>query len=112
MKRLITALAAALIPSTPLCASADWYINPELNAERGVESGLNAGILEGHIGYDFDNQTYLQIGPAAVLSEEGLVEVGLSGKAGFEGEVLYGELTFEATSETTVGFKAGAKFGL
>lgn len=111
-KRLIVSLAAGAIAALPLTVHADWYVNPELNAATGLDSGTTSGIFEGHIGYDFENGIYLQTGPAAVLTEDGEIELGLSGKAGMEGEVLYGEVSFETGHETVVGLKAGAKFRL
>ena len=43
------------------CSSrADWYINPELNASAGLDSGTGGATLETHVGYDFDNGAYIK----------------------------------------------------
>ena len=75
------------------CSSpSDWYINPELNASAGLDSGTGGATLETHVGYDFDNGAYIQAGPAAVLPDTGENEVELTGKAGISGGPLYGEI--------------------
>ena len=91
-------------------AQADWYINPELNASAGLDSGTGGATLETHIGYDFDNGAYVQAGPAAVLPDTGENEVELTGKAGISGGPLYGEISFSTGDELSLGFKTGAKF--
>ena len=58
------AVSAAVLASP---AQADWYVNPELNVGVGLDSGVGSGILEGHVGYDFDNGAYVQAGPAVVF---------------------------------------------
>ena len=52
------AVSAAVLASP---AQADWYVNPELNVGVGLDSGVGSGILEGHVGYDFDNGAYVQL---------------------------------------------------
>jgi hypothetical protein len=94
----------------PLSARADWYINPELNASAGIDSGTGGATLETHVGYDFDNGAYIQAGPAAVLPDSGENEVELTGKAGISGGPLYGEISFSTGDELNLGFKTGAKF--
>ena len=68
------AVSAAVLASP---AQADWYVNPELNVGVGLDSGVGSGILEGHVGYDFDNGAYVQAGPAVVFPDAGspLLEV-------------------------------------
>ena len=91
-------------------AQADWYVNPELNVGVGLDSGVGSGILEGHIGYDFDNGAYVQAGPAVVFPDAGDKEVEFTGKAGISGGPLYGEVSFGTGDELGLGFKTGAKF--
>ena len=101
------AVSAAVLASP---AQADWYINPELNASAGLDSGTGGATLETHVGYDFDNGAYVQAGPAAVLPDTGENEVELTGKAGISGGPLYGEISFSTGNELSLGFKTGAKF--
>ena len=101
------AVSAAVLASP---AQADWYVNPELNVGVGLDSGTGSGILETHLGYDFDNGAYVQAGPAAVLPDTGENEVELTGKAGISGGPLYGEISFSTGDELSLGFKTGAKF--
>jgi len=103
------AVSAAVLAS-PAQVRADWYINPELNASAGLDSGTGGATLETHIGYDFDNGAYVQAGPAAVLPDTGENEVELTGKAGISGGPLYGEISFSTGDELSLGFKTGAKF--
>ncbi len=110
IKRLAFGVAAGALALAPLSARADWYINPELNASAGIDSGTGAATLETHVGYDFDNGAFIQAGPAAVLPDSGENEVELTGKAGISGGPLYGEISFSTGDELSLGFKTGAKF--
>ena len=110
IKRLAFGVAAGALALAPLYARADWYINPELNASAGIDSGTGAATLETHVGYDFDNGAFIQAGPAAVLPDSGENEVELTGKAGISGGPLYGEISFSTGDELSLGFKTGAKF--
>ena len=101
------AVSAAVLASP---AQADWYVNPELNVGVGLDSGVGSGILEGHIGYDFDNGAYVQASPAAIFPDAGDKEIELTGKAGISGGPLYGEVSFGTGDEVGLGFKTGAKF--
>ena len=101
------AVSAAVLASP---AQAEWYINPELNVSAGLDSGTGSAILETHVGYDFDNGAYIQVGPAAVLPDTGENEVEFTGKAGISGGPLYGEISFGTGDELGLGFKTGAKF--
>jgi hypothetical protein len=110
IKRLVFGVAAGALALAPLSARADWYINPELNASAGLDSGTGAANLETHIGYDFENGGYIQAGPAAVLPDSGENKVEFTGKAGISGGPLYGEISFSTGDEFGLGFKTGAKF--
>ena len=110
IKRLVFGVAAGALALAPLSARADWYINPELNASAGLDSGTGGATLETHIGYDFENGGYLQAGPAAVLPDSGENEVEFTGKAGISGGPLYGEISVSTGDEFSLGFKTGAKF--
>ena len=101
-------VSAAAVLASP--AQADWYVNPELNASAGLDSGTGGATLETHIGYDFENGGYIQAGPAAVLPDSGENEVEFTGKAGISGGPLYGEISFSTGDEFSLGFKTGAKF--
>ena len=101
------AVSAAVLASP---AQADWYANPELNVGVGLDSGVGSGILEGHIGYDFDNGAYVQAGPALIFPDAGEKDVEFTGKAGISGGPLYGEVSFGTGDELGLGFKTGAKF--
>ena len=79
------AVSAAVLASP---AQADWYVNPELNVGVGLDSGVGSGILEGHVGYDFDNGAYVQAGPAVIFPDGGEKEVEFTGKAGISGGPL------------------------
>ena len=101
------AVSAAALASP---AQADWYVNPELNVGVGLDSGVGSGILEGHVGYDFDNGAYVQAGPAVIFPDAGEKEVEFTGKAGISGGPLYGEVSFGTGDELGLSFKTGAKF--
>ena len=110
IKRLAFGAIAGALVLAPLSARADWYVNPELNVGVGLDSGVGSGILEGHIGYDFDNGAYVQAGPALIFPDAGEDEVEFTGKAGISGGPLYGEVSFSTGDEFGLGFKTGAKF--
>ena len=57
--------AAAL--ASPVSAGS-VFVNPEYNTSVGTDSGVGGAILEGHIGYEFDNGAYVQVGPAISLT--------------------------------------------
>ena len=101
------AVSAAALASP---AQAEWDINPELNVSAGLDSGTGSAILETHVGYDFDNGAYIQVGPAAVLPDTGENEVEFTGNTGISGGPLYGEISFGTGDELGLGFKTGAKF--
>tara|TARA_Y100000361_G_scaffold66_1_gene62 strand:+ start:888 stop:1238 length:351 start_codon:yes stop_codon:yes gene_type:complete len=103
------ASVAALAPMSVTAGS--LYLNPEFNTSIGSDSGVGGAILEGHIGYEFDNGAYIQVGPAASFPDSGeMEEVEISGKAGMSSGPLYGEVSFITGDETTVGVKVGSKF--
>ena len=105
----VAASVAALAPMSVTAGS--LYLNPEFNTSIGSDSGVGGAILEGHIGYEFDNGAYIQVGPAASFPDSGeMEEVEISGKAGMSSGPLYGEVSFITGDETTVGVKVGSKF--
>ena len=114
MIKLFSALSvagsvAALAPMSVTAGS--LYLNPEFNTSIGSDSGVGGAILEGHIGYEFDNGAYIQVGPAASFPDSGeMEEIEISGKAGMGSGPLYGEVSFITGEETTVGIKIGSKF--
>ena len=80
IKRLVFGVAAGALALAPLSVRADWYVNPELNVGVGLDSGVGSGILEGHVGYDFDNGAYIQAGPALIFPDAGEKDVEFTGK--------------------------------
>ena len=102
------AVSAAALASP--ATAGEFYANPELNVGVGLDSGVGSGILEGHIGYEFDNGAYVQAGPALLFPDSGEKEVEFTGKAGISGGPLYGEVSFGTGDEFGLGFKTGAKF--
>ena len=103
------AIAGAALASPATAGS--LYLNPEFNTSIGSDSGVGGAILEGHIGYEFDNGAYVQFGPAASFPDSGeMEEIEISGKAGMSSGPLYGEVSFITGDETTVGVKVGSKF--
>ena len=102
------AVSAAALASP--ATAGEFFLNPELNVGVGLDSGVGSGILEGHVGYDFDNGAYVQAGPAAIFPDAGDKEIELTGKAGISGGPLYGEGSFGTGDEVGLGFKTGAKF--
>ena len=112
LKSLIVsgAVVSAAALASPVIAG-DLYVNPELNTSVGTDSGVGAAILEGHVGYEFDNGAYVQGGPAAIFPDDGDMEdIEISGKAGIGSGPIYGELSFITGDETTIGVKVGSKF--
>ena len=105
----VAASAAAALASPASAGS--LYLNPEFNTSIGSDSGVGGAILEGHIGYEFDNGAYIQVGPAPSFPDSGeMEEIEISGKAGMSSGPLYGEVSFITGDETTVGVKVGSKF--
>ena len=90
----------------------EMYVNPEVNTGFGTDSGFGSAIVEGHVGYDFDNGAYVQAGPAVLIPDSGESEIEISGKAGISNGPVYGEVSFITGDELTVGLKAGAKLNL
>ena len=90
----------------------EMYVNPEVNTGFGTDSGFGSAIVEGHVGYDFDNGAYVQAGPAVLIPDSGESEIEISGKAGISNGPVYGEVCFITGDELTVGLKAGAKLNL
>lgn len=102
--------SSAIALSAGSVFAGDFYVNPEVNFGVGVDSGVGGGIVEGHVGYEFDNGAYVQAGPALLIPDAGDTEVELSGKAGISGGPLYGEVSFITGDELSLGFKTGAKW--
>jgi len=102
------AVSAAALASPAIAG--ELYLNPEANFGVGLDSGVGGGIVEGHIGYGFDNGAYVQVGPALLLPDAGENEFEISGKAGISAGPLYGEVSFITGEELSLGFKTGAKF--
>lgn len=112
IKSLIVSGAVVSVAAlaSPVIAG-EVYVNPELNTSVGTDSGVGAAILEAHVGYEFDNGAYVQVGPAAIFPDDGDMEdIEISGKAGIGSGPLYGELSFITGDETTIGVKVGSKF--
>lgn len=108
-------VSGAVVTAAALAFPADstageLYVNPEANFGVGLDSGVGGGIVEGHIGYGFDNGAYVQVGPALLLPDSGENEFEVSGKAGISAGPLYGEVSFITGDEVSLGFKTGAKF--
>ena len=103
---------AALLTFGGAGMAGEMYVNPEVNTGFGTDSGFGSAIVEGHVGYDFDNGAYAQLGPALLIPDSGESELEISGKAGIGSGPLYGEVSFITGDELTVGLKAGAKFNL
>ena len=110
IKRAIGAIGTAVVLGSPVYAGS-LYVNPEFNTGVGTDSGVGGAILEGHVGFEFDNGAYVQVGPAALFPDDGEMEdIEISGKAGIGSGPLYGEVSFITGDETTVGVKVGSKF--
>ena len=103
---------AALLTFGGAGMAGEVFVNPELNTGFGSESGFGSAIVEGHVGYEFDNGAYVQAGPAFLIPDSGESEIEISGKAGIGSGPVYGEVSFITGDELTVGIKAGAKFNL
>ena len=56
------------------------FVNPELNTGFGSESGFGSAIVEGHVGYEFDNGAYVQAGPAFLIPDSGESEIEISAR--------------------------------
>ena len=111
IKSLIVSGAVVSAAALASPALSEVYINPEINTSVGTDSGVGAAILEGHVGYEFDNGAYVQVGPAAIFPDDGDMEdIEISGKAGIGSGPIYGELSFITGDETTIGLKVGSKF--
>ena len=111
IKRLVFGAAVGALALAPLSARADWYVNPELNVGVGTETGVGGAVTDLHVGYEFSNGAYAQMGPSLVTPDTGDSELELSGKAGISGGPLYGELSFATgDNETTGNVKIGARF--
>ena len=104
------AVSAAALAFPADATAGELYLNPEANFGVGLDSGVGGGIVEGHIGYGFDNGAYVQVGPALLLPDAGENEFEVSGKAGISAGPLYGEVSFITGEELSLGFKTGAKF--
>ncbi len=113
MIKLLSASGAVAIAGAALASPAtagELYLNPEANFGVGLDSGVGGGIVEGHIGYGFDNGAYVQAGPALVTPVGDEAEIELSGKAGMSSGPLYGEVSFITGDELSLGFKVGARY--
>ena len=76
-------LLARLLLSSPLVVQvwqAKMFVNPELNTGFGTDSGFGSAIVEGHVGYEFDNGISVQAGPALLIPDQGESELEISGK--------------------------------
>ena len=109
IKRVTGAIGLAVALGCPVYAGS-LYVNPEFNTAIGSDSGVGGALLEAHVGYEFDNGAYLQLGPAAEFPDQGeMGDVEVSGKAGMSSGPLYGEVSFITGDETTVGVKIGSQ---
>ena len=112
IKRLV--VSGAVVSAAALAGPAtagQVFVNPELNTSVGTDSGVGAAILETHVGYEFQNGAYVQLGPAAIFPDDGEMEdIEISGKAGIGSGPIYGEVSFITGDETTVGVKVGSRF--
>ena len=103
------AIAGAALGS-PAIADQGFYVNPEIIIGVGSETGVGGAVTDLHVGYEFKNGAYAQMGPSLVTPDTGDSEIELSGKAGISGGPLYGEISFSTGDELSLGFKTGAKF--
>ena len=111
IKRLVFGVAAGALALAPLSARADWYVNPELNIGVGTETGVGGAVTDLHVGYEFKNGAYAQMGPSLVTPDTGDSEIELSGKAGISGGPIYTEVSFSTgDTETTGNIKVGGRF--
>ena len=102
--------AAALLTFGGAGMAGEVFVNPELNTGFGTDSGFGSAIVEGHVGYEFDNGISVQAGPALLIPDQGESELEISGKVNVGSGPLYGEASFITGDELTVGIKAGAKW--
>jgi hypothetical protein len=111
IKRLAFGAIAGALALAPLSARADWFVNPEINIGVGTETGVGGAVTDLHVGYEFKNGAYAQMGPSLVTPDTGDSEVELSGKAGISGGPLYTEVSFSTgDTQTTGNVKVGARF--
>ena len=111
IKRLVFGVAAGALALAPLSARADWYVNPEINIGVGTETGVGGAVTDLHVGYEFKNGAYAQMGPSLVTPDTGDSEIELSGKAGISGGPIYTEVSFSTgDTETTGNIKVGGRF--
>ena len=111
IKRLAFGAIAGALALAPLSARADWFVNPEINIGVGTETGVGGAVTDLHVGYEFKNGAYAQMGPSLVTPDTGDSEIELSGKAGISGGPLYTEVSFSTGDKQTTGnVKVGARF--
>ena len=111
IKRLAFGAIAGALALAPLSARADWFVNPEINIGVGTETGVGGAVTDLHVGYEFKNGAYAQMGPSLVTPDTGDSEIELSGKAGISGGPLYTEVSFSTgDTQTTGNVKVGARF--
>ena len=111
IKRLAFGAIAGALALAPLSARADWYANPEINIGVGTETGVGGAVTDLHVGYEFENGAYAQMGPSLVTPDTGDSEIELSGKAGISGGPLYTEVSFSTgDTQATGNVKIGARF--
>lgn len=111
IKRLVFGVAAGALALAPLSARADWFANPEINIGVGTETGVGGAVTDLHVGYEFKNGAYAQMGPSLVTPDTGDSEIELSGKAGISGGPIYTEVSFSTSdTETTGNIKVGGRF--
>ena len=111
IKRLAFGAIAGALALAPLSARADWFVNPEINIGVGTETGVGGAVTDLHVGYEFSNGAYAQMGPSLVTPDTGDSEVELSGKAGISGGPIYTEVSFSTgDTETTGNIKIGGRF--
>ena len=51
---------AALLTFGGAGMAGEVYVNPEVNTGFGTDPGFGSAIVEGHVGYDFDNGAYVK----------------------------------------------------
>ena len=111
IKRLVFGAAVGALALAPLSARADWFVNPEINIGVGTETGVGGAVTDLHVGYEFKNGAYAQMGPSLVTPDTGDSEIELSGKAGISGGPIYTEVSFSTgDTETTGNIKVGGRF--
>ena len=111
IKRLVFGVAAGALALAPLSARADWFVNPEINIGVGTETGVGGAVTDLHVGYEFSNGAYAQMGPSLVTPDTGDSEIELSGKAGISGGPIYTEVSSSTgDTETTGNIKVGGRF--